>query len=108
MGDRKIAQPLDDWNVVVGSCPQGDQGEKVKGQSSVRRKVPSSGAFLNERGHRLRLMALSRAGSRPGGRWVRTGGRAKELGQGIAILPEDCRNYEVKAVALGQLASSLT
>jgi len=53
-------------------------------------------------------MALSRAGSRPGGRWVRTGGRAKELGQGIAKLPEDCRNYEVTAVALGQLASSLT
>jgi len=49
---RKIAQPSDDWNVVVGSCQTGqlvwDQGEKAEGQSSVGRKVPSSRAYLDD------------------------------------------------------------
>jgi hypothetical protein len=49
---RKIAQPLDGRNVVVGSCPirqlVGDQGENAKGRTSVERKVPSSEACLDE------------------------------------------------------------
>lgn len=54
LASRKAGRPFDDWNAVVGSCLTGqlvgDQGEKVKGQSSVGRKVPSSRAVLDERG----------------------------------------------------------
>jgi len=32
---RKIAQPLDGWNVVVGSCP-GNWGFREKRQKAVR------------------------------------------------------------------------
>jgi len=47
MGGRKIAQPLDGWNVVVGSCPstrKGTREKKRKASTSVGRKVPSSEA----------------------------------------------------------------
>jgi len=48
----KGQQLFDDRNVGVGSCLTGqlvrEQGKKVKGRSSVRRKVPSSGASEDE------------------------------------------------------------
>jgi len=50
--DRKVKQLFDDRNVGVGSCLTGqlvgEQGKKVKGRSSVGRKVPSSRASEDE------------------------------------------------------------
>jgi hypothetical protein len=46
LDDRKVRQPLDDRNVVVGSCligqPVGDHGEKAKADraSDVRSQAP--------------------------------------------------------------------